>query len=45
MFGNNTLHDKLVHHPRLTTALFVVTLLLMQAGNAAAGICSTCGGP
>jgi hypothetical protein len=37
MFDSDTVRETLARHPRLTTSAFAVVLLLMQAGNVAAG--------
>ncbi|MFC4359930.1 hypothetical protein ACFO0N_18440 [Halobium salinum] len=42
---DNDLTTYLTENPRMIGALFTMLLLLSQAGSAAAGFATTCGGP
>jgi hypothetical protein len=43
--ADNEMKAYLTENPRMIGALFTIVLLLSQAGNAAAGISPSCGGP
>jgi hypothetical protein len=43
--ADNDPRTYLAENPRMIGALFTMVLLLSQAGNAAAGIATVCGGP
>jgi len=43
--SDTTMADYLAEHPRMVGVLFTITLLLMQAGNAAANNSASISGP
>ena len=45
MSDDQELTAYLTDHPRMIGVLFVMMMLLTQAGNAAAGVATTTGGP